>query len=349
MPAQRGQILKKITIQELKEIVCKREHDLLVWTPGQVNPNTVPKHSRISIHCLKCGNKWDTKVGCYISRKTLSGGCRKCYDINQQNEKIYPNSPCRAKPEVADRPKRRALKEVKRKANLNGPFGFIKNREDLINYLKNNKNVHNDYVFNLVLRDEENKKNKSKKASLAASLGLNKSSLSSHHVIPLHARGSPDRWNIILVTKTEHDKIHKLRYEVYRDPHDLKATYATTSDLKRWNNLPSSCEKQKVKPNFGVLRRSPEITQAIEKGMHWKHEDGYEIIIPPNSVSTVLEIQSLLINSLPIEHKARNRMESNKSSQIYIRGPLVKIVSSIGAEQLKKSFKKAYGFVVQLL
>lgn len=214
--SKRGQIQKKTTIQEIENLVQSRNHQLLQYQSSQIDPNTVPQQSRISLRCLTCGYEWSTKLQVYLSRISKNKGCRKCFEKNIQNPEIYPNTPFIQKPDVIGRPKRREGKEKQRQAHLNGGFGFIRNRNDLIQYLKEQPNKHNNYALELVLRDDERKRNK---------VTLSKGESSRHHVLPLHAQGSPDNWNIISVTKKEHDKLHRLRYEIYQEEADLKSDF----------------------------------------------------------------------------------------------------------------------------
>lgn len=341
----RGRSQKKTTILEVQAVALSRNHQLLYYERGSVDPNTIPQQSYIGLRCLTCNNEWKTKLQVYLGRTSPHGGCRQCYNNNVQNKELYPNSPCLPKPDIEGRPKRRAGKEVQRQAHLNGQFGLIQNRQNLISYLKENPNEHNDFALELIQRDEERKRNKT---------SIDRSQYSNHHVIPLHAQGSPDSWNIIAVTKAEHDKIHRLRYKVYQEIDDLKATFGTASDLASTTNstMESSMDDSTEKPKrelANLNKRTEETIRAIEKGMVWTHKDGYEEVIPPNDVSTVNEIRARLINALPVGHVDRSRMEQSSSSKTYIRdhiNPVFSVTNSATLSQLRNS---AYGFVVRSL
>jgi hypothetical protein len=97
MSILRGKSQKKTTILELQEVTKARDHQLLDFKRGQVNPDTVPKQSVIKIHCNKCNNEWETKAYVYLERTGPAQGCRRCYENLLQDPTVYPNVPCRAK------------------------------------------------------------------------------------------------------------------------------------------------------------------------------------------------------------------------------------------------------------
>lgn len=341
----RGRPQKKTTIQEVQAVARSRNHQLVDYDLGSADTNTIPQHNYIHLRCLTCNNEWKTKLQVYLTRTSLNKGCRQCYNNNVVNKEVYPNSPCLPKPDIDGRPKRRAGKEVQRQAHLDGQFGLIQNRQDLIDYLRANPNEHNNLALELIERDEKRKQNKT---------SIDKSQFSNHHVLPLHAQGSPDSWNIIRVTKVEHDQIHRLRYKVYQESDELKATFGTASDLASVTEsiTDSSMEKstQKTKRELANLnKRAKETIRAIEKGMVWTHKDGYEEVIPPNEVSTVVEIRTRLINALPDGHVDRHRMVNSSSSKTYIREHINTVFSVPDSVPLSKPRNSAYGFVVRSL
>lgn len=285
----------------------------------------------------------------------MSGGCRQCFNKNIQDRDIYPQTPFAKKETDTDRPPRRVGKKVLREIFENGPYGFIQTREDLMKYLEDNPNDHNDYVLEFVQRDTLFPKKRGE---------LPVDHYSYHHVIPLHAKGSPDKWNIIYVTKKEHDKIHRLRYLIYRDPNDQKATYGTLSDLLRVSDSMSSSEvsfeesakakeamKQENRRQATLQRRTPETLKAISEGMLWKHSNGAQVIIEPHSIETVKGIKALLINSLPEKSTDRQRMISNESScHTYIREHIHTVFKIENSKTIvKKPRSSVYGFKVQSL
>jgi hypothetical protein len=224
---------------------------------------------------------------------------------------VYPNTPCRLNPDISKRSKRRAGKKVLQEAHYVGPFKHLTNRKSLILFLKENPNKHNDFVLSLILREEQyNLLNQKLEGQV-----------SKHHVLPLHDSGSPERWNIITVKKEEHDIIHRYRYEVYQQKADFQASFATQASVL--NSVGIHNKKKKKVANFGILNIAPEVSFAIQKGMRWKHCDGYEDIIQPNSVSTVQEILQILIESLPDGHLDKDRLKKTANSTNYIRRHII--------------------------
>jgi hypothetical protein len=319
--------------------------------PGKQDPKTVPQQSKIKLECQKCGHIWSPRVQTYLSRTSLNGGCRQCFNQNIQNLELYPNTPFVKRDQNVKRSPRRRGKAVLRDLFKKGSYGFIENRNQLLEYLREQSNEHNNYVFKLVLRDTEFPKKRNE-------LLTNQYCL--HHVIPLHDKGSPDSWNLIYVTKEEHNKIHRLRYKVDNNPQDQKAIYATSYDfLKSLDSLPSAKQsfrdkqaiKEKKKRKAALARRTPETVKAISEGMCWIHKTGFKMTIEPNSVETIQEIKALLIQSLPNESPDCQRLISNKSSShTYIREHIHTIFKIENSRtKLKKRRCSVYGFVVSPL
>lgn len=345
--------IQRISIIYLQEVVESRQHRLISFTRGRVDPDTVPQASYITVECTLCNHKWSPTLQSYLKRSSRNRGCRQCFNNNIQNRELYPNSPFSRRPDVVNRPARRAGVSVLRTAHLAGPYGSIGNRQQLINFLRRNPDAHNDYVLPLVIRDTQFPKTRDE---------LPSNQYSFHHVIPLHTQGSPDAWNIIYVTKEEHHRAHELRYQVYQDISDLRATYATAADLERFLNQTSSTENSienetQEDSNQGVARRNallarrtPETLKAIKEGMVWTHQTtGIQVIIQPNSVQTIQDIKQLLINSLPINNSERKRMLSNEpSSNNYIR-QYINTVFRLNDSVVRTSRSSAYGFIVQSL
>lgn len=345
MPLKRFQKISRISIEDVQRIVESREHVLISYNVGIHDSNIIPKTSRVRLSCKKCGHEWETRLGVYLNRNAPSGGCRGCYNINVLNPTIYPSSPCIPKPTVENRPKRREGIEKLRESHRNGPFGFIQNREQLVQYLKENPNVHNDFALELLQRD----------SLLKTGEVVLLPPFSRHHVIPIFAQGSPDGWNIVRITKEEHKQVHELRSVVYGQEGDRKAIYATTSDYIRYSSDSESeisLQKEKKQVNWGVVRRPPEVTFALENGMLWVHKDGYTCRILPNTLETVKEVLQELIGCLPDGHPDKLRLETSSSVENYIRAHICTIfpvegVPSPGWPQKPKT--TAYNFTVHPL
>lgn len=242
---------------------------------------------------------------------------------------IYANSPCAKKNPLSNQPFRRQGKESLMKNHLNEPHSFIRNFEDLMQFLKANPNPHNHYVLDLIKLGPRS---------------FPKGQSSRHHIIPIHDGGSPKKWNILRVSKEEHDKIHRLRYEVYQQDGDNRAIRAISNDAKMVSSKEKKQTKSKIhnenkKSNY-FSRRTPETLKAIQKGMVWKHKDGFEVIIKPNSVETVQQVKELFIQSLPENHVFRQRIVKNKTSINYIR----QVMNNVFGEQSDTKKSSVYGF-----
>lgn len=74
--------------------------------------------------------------------------------------------------------------------------------------------------------------------------------------------------------------------------------------------------------------------------MVWKHKDGFEVIIKPNSVETVQQVKELLIHSLPEDHVFRQKIVKNKTSVNYIR----QVINNVFGKQSDIKKSSVYGF-----
>lgn len=108
MGIRRGQKIQKISIQEVQNIVKERRHRLIHYEVSKRDSTLIPKSSVVRLFCEKCNFEWQTKLGTYLQRHTISGGCRQCYNINVFQKNLYKNSPCLPKVDVLNRPKRRS-------------------------------------------------------------------------------------------------------------------------------------------------------------------------------------------------------------------------------------------------
>lgn len=337
----------KTLIVEVENLAKQRNHKLIDYQTSSKDKNTIPQLSYIELQCQRCNHQWKTRLQVYKERTSQSSGCRNCYTQNLQNPNIYPNSPFRQKPEILHRPKRREGVAKQREAHQNGRFSFLQNRTDLLNYFKNDQNKHNIFVFRLLCNTGEQESRQK---------NWDGTKFTRHHIIPLHAQGSPDSWNILIVTKEEHDTIHRLRYEVYREE-DRKAMYVTNSDLQRYSTS-SSEEEENQKPCLTTLspskekylqRRTAETLRAIENGMIWKHKEGFLVRFEPNSVQTIEEIRQKLCENLPENHPDRARMEKNATSSNSIREHINKIFEDSKSTSFLRKRNSAYGFTVSPL
>lgn len=363
MTMQRGKKLTKLELSEFNKIAQERGHLILNVDKSKRNPSHVPKQSRVFLRCNKCNHEWDTKVYVYLDRKSLSLGCRKCYENNLKDPILYPNSPTRKKETTPAQPRRRAGKNVLHTAFVNGPFGHIHSVEDLIFYLKENPNAYNDKALQLVLRNEAGLSpqvpHKGKKRKLEEFFP---NKVSYHHVIPLHAKGSPARWNIIPVTKEEHNELHEFRFKVYGEKADLFATYATKSDVIKADTGGFKKLKQPKPNNTGIRNLPEEIRIALQRGMVLTHKDGFHCEIKPNTLQTTQEIKNALLECLPDEHVDKKRILQNKTSVNYIRAliitafPLCYPLGGTSGEFKEgiplrgpRPVHSAYGFTIQAL
>lgn len=339
---RRGPVGNRMTVEELLILAKDRNHIVKSFEVGIRDKNHVPKQSRVFLICGICGNEWDTKVQVYVERQSASNGCRQCYTANQQNPTIYPNSPFQPQTTTTRRSGVNAL----RQANQQSQFGHIQSRSDLIQFLTQQGDDYSKKVLPLVQRDDLLKANQQ---SLQGPV-------SKHHVIPLHAGGSPDAWNLIVVTKMEHHDLHVVRYETFGEQNDLTATFGTQADLiaaygqNAMVGLPSLVSsKPKQKQSQAVQRAPLELKEAFKKGTVWTHEDGTIIRFTPNQIQSTPQLKEALIKALPTHHKARLALEKNPTSQNNLRSLIITTLPLASTVLPSKPKTSAYGFTVSYL
>lgn len=85
---------------------------------------------------------------------------------------------------------------------------IIKNKEELVRFFQHNPNAYSSFILKLIGRDPRT---------------LSPGMLHKHHMIPLHANGPDEPFNLILLTLDEHITAHQLLYDVYGSFYDLAA------------------------------------------------------------------------------------------------------------------------------
>lgn len=208
---------KKLTQADLEKIANKRNHTLIALS----NPEN-PRYNRkgtIDISCF-CGHHFKTTVHNYLAAEN---GCPNCKSTN-----LKLNNP--------NKSKRLPLKIRKKKEiDPTSIFSTINSREELINFLKTNKNSYNDFLV--------------EKIEALSKMDLppkNQNNLVEHHIIPKHIGGPDTKWNLVKLSSEDHKKAHELRYEVYKDLGDEAA-------LRLWNDPPKNTFEAQSQPSASTI------------------------------------------------------------------------------------------------
>lgn len=203
---------KKLTFQNFADLALSRNHLLL-----NISDPITPSNGSLTIHCNTCNETFTSTARSYKnSRKT---GCTNCKKINTSlfwtgrsraplihvpfsdpKEKVLENKP------VKKKSKNILLKIAKAIYFIQEDFKNIKNKEDLVIYLTNNPNSYNNFILDKLQNEH---------------LLLPSTVKERHHIIPKHAGGLDDPWNLIYLSSTDHVKAHELRAEVYKETGDL--------------------------------------------------------------------------------------------------------------------------------
>lgn len=170
---------------------------------------------------------------------------------------------------------------------------IIKNREELGHFFQDNPNPYSTFILNLIDRDPRT---------------LGPGMLHKHHMIPLHANGPDEPFNLILLTLEEHIAAHQLLFDVYESYYDLAAVNMMQGriaigeanirkanqekmkrkkkgfyDTKIQTELASRPKKQRE-----CYARNDFVTQALARGFDLEHvKTGDVIRIGPEECSSL--------------------------------------------------------------
>ncbi len=172
-----------------------------------------------------------------------------------------------------------------------------------------------------------------------------------HHIIPKHAGGKNNYFNRILLTVSEHQMAHAIRYSVYKEFGDYNVSYMNKltgtelvpfsdeyeKQLEEQRKRGSETQKQKQIGIFslGAAKRAgqisgqqpPTLTKKLgsaknrtEKtrnllnitGSKWTHvETGIKVTVEPSPYTEMRNIKDALAAALPSGHPDRLKLESS--------------------------------------
>lgn len=129
--------------------------------------------------------------------------------------------------------------------------------------------------------------------------------LQKHHIIPLHAGGPDEAWNLVTVTVEDHVMAHRLRYFVYNQDGDerfLRFRYSLNT-----NYFPKEVHKKQV---------SLIVQEKLSQPMIWFHNKFPSFLrIPPNTVELPSELYDYFLDFLPSNSEPYIELsKTNKSS-----------------------------------
>nr|P09753.1 RecName: Full=Uncharacterized 38.5 kDa protein in psbA intron 1 [Chlamydomonas moewusii]ABU88306.1 I-CmoeI homing endonuclease [Chlamydomonas moewusii]CAA31842.1 unnamed protein product [Chlamydomonas moewusii]CAA33623.1 unnamed protein product [Chlamydomonas moewusii] len=307
---------RKKTIKDYENLAATRNHEVI-----SVSNKETPSQGDITLLCKTCNKEFTTTTISYQNaRKT---GCPHC---KATSASLYWTGRARTKtPEQAK--KNAEIKEHinKTRKEKGKAFANIKNKEDLKEKLTNDlylpngeKNAYNDFILKR-LNDPVTGKMMEK-----------------HHIIPLHAGGPDEKWNLISLTPEDHIEAHNLRYLVYNETGDKNTikfrnkTPNVTDQISKAKALGNETRRAQgtgiyepgmsskagkiggsVKSVEKDLKQSTKMTSgvydALYNGSRWKHtKTNTEIVIPPNTIVKMPQLVEKLIEALPpCEEKTR--------------------------------------------
>lgn len=218
---------QKKTFEEIQILANAKSHKLI-----SVSNSNTPAAGKLTFYCNKCDQVSTVSARSYIANH--EGGCPSCKSINAS--KRQKGVPKKMTPEQVEKKAREKEYIKANKEKLRKKFEHIKNREDLIQYLKHENNAYTQFILDRLSKPAP-EKDKSQ----------------NHHIIPLHAGGPDKTWNLIRLTYEDHLTAHKLRYEVYKEPGDKNAI-----------NLAGTEQAYLTKPKVESVRRG-DATRKLNK------------------------------------------------------------------------------------
>jgi hypothetical protein len=154
--------------------------------------------------------------------------------------------------------------------------------------------------------------------------------IEAYHIIPKSLGGPDESWNLVCLTKEDHFLAHYLRFEVYKHPGDkaalnfrlepslttkevvLKRIHLSHQSAKNNQSGFFSSEQQFKNGKKGGAKQtenkrqkyaekiSPITSEKMKNGLIWTHHElEHNLIVPPNSISLIIELLPIFRQSLP--------------------------------------------------
>lgn len=354
---------QKLTFNDWSNIAKERGHVLLSVS----NPNNIRKGT-LTICCDK-DHTFTITANSYASVRpsrltNTKSGCPTCKALNTsllwkgRSRGGTPSPIANTTNTTNDDPGR--IKEFRKNVNHKHPqetplpssklpsFSHIKDRPDLIAWLCQTPNLYNNYILDHL-------------QSPRTVVG----STQKHHIIPRHAGGPDESWNIIQLSLEAHKEAHQIRAKMYGDSGDVATlqlmnfgtekaedyfrTVLTLSHESQKRNKKGffSSEQQSLSGKKGGSiqtqdkiekykeKMSPEVKQCLEQGTTWynlKTQQSFKVA--PNEVQLLTEFKEIFLKSFgdvttPEAEKLKNAKNTTFTSSL--------------ARVLKRERQKLYG------
>lgn len=165
----------------------------------KITNEKTPSKGNLEIHCNNCGKDFTVEAYSYKRARGHSKGCPFCKQLQAKDTPTNKLTPEQIRKRDIKKQKTKERKEL-----LGKRYEHIKNREDLICYLKEENNAYSTFILERL--DCPPPKGERKQL---------------HHIIPTHTGGPDENWNLIPLTANDHYLAHKIRAEVYGESGDI--------------------------------------------------------------------------------------------------------------------------------
>lgn len=189
---------KKLTFEDFENLANDRQHTLI-----SVSNQDVPSQGTLTIKCNTCNQTFTTSAKSY--KNARKAGCPNCKA--KKISELWGNKPRSLTPEQYERKVAKKKHIEKAKEEKTKLFTGMQNRPDLINYLEGEANEYSRFILERIFNPPPAKAD----------------NIEVHHVIPRHAGGPDEKWNLIRLTVQDHFEAHVIRARVYNEQGDKLA------------------------------------------------------------------------------------------------------------------------------
>lgn len=305
-----------LPISYFRELATSRNHVLI-----SVTDERVPRRGNLVILCNTCNQQFRTSAASYMNARVT--GCTTCANVSRRLQPNRRQPQTELSPEEMQRRLEVATRTALERSALRAAYNHISNRNDLREYLNQENNAYSDFILSILDQPE---------GSYVSNAGEG-AAFERHHIIPRHAGGPDSQWNLIQLTVADHDRAHRIRYEVYGEFGDYNCSRAADPTLplneefetRRREGQVRGDETRRIEqtgiyaPGVSAAggrasaavnsiqrlyshqnQMSPETRAALYNGCTWYHtRTNITLVVTARQALTVSRLKDLLAAALP--------------------------------------------------
>ncbi len=329
---------KKQTVEDFEALAQSRQHKLI-----SVSNQNLPSAGDLTISCNTCHQTFTTSAHSYKNARQT--GCPICKAAKASAQ--WAKKPRKYSEEQHKRRLARFEAIQKAKEEKRNRYAEIKNREDLIKFLEGEANEYSDFILYHMQNPPP-----------ADAIRIER-----HHIIPLHAGGPDEEWNLIPLIPEDHYTAHEIRARVYNEQGDIimirmrKAGSTNLSEdamnrmrtgdatrkaqgtgiyaegVSAKGGRAGGAVKSEAKDLGQKSKMSEPVIKALNEGSSWVHKTGVTCNVPPG-LNTMPQLLKFLIEALPLDNEDRKKLEETNTGN----------VTSLLAKVIKNERSSTYGW-----